>query len=107
MAQLVEHHLAKVRVASSNLVIRSVKAPVSSNAGRGLGIFRTCRHAVAVDEFLWPVLGGAVLGVAGARSYVLTFEFEVDSRVTPRVFLLCDLESSCQAYSLKRFSEPP
>ena len=38
MAQLVEHHLAKVRVASSNLVIRSVKAPVSSNAGRGLGV---------------------------------------------------------------------
>ena len=30
---------AKVRVASSNLVIRSVKTPVSSNAGRGLGIF--------------------------------------------------------------------
>ncbi len=38
MAQLVEHHLAKVRVASSNLVIRSDKTPVSSNAGRGLGV---------------------------------------------------------------------
>jgi hypothetical protein len=32
VAQLVEHHLAKVRVASSNLVIRSIKAPCSQGA---------------------------------------------------------------------------
>ncbi len=33
MAQLVEHHLAKVRVASSNLVIRSKKHQVSGPFG--------------------------------------------------------------------------
>ena len=35
MAQLVEHHLAKVRVASSNLVVRSNEAPMRpSSVGR-------------------------------------------------------------------------
>jgi hypothetical protein len=33
VAQLVEHHLAKVRVASSNLVVRSTKYPFRRLSG--------------------------------------------------------------------------
>ena len=39
VAQLVEHHLAKVRVASSNLVVRSQLSARTRNCGFGLNAF--------------------------------------------------------------------
>ena len=49
VAQLVEHHLAKVRVASSNLVVRSIrKAPAPA------GAFLMGMRADLTDSDIWP-----------------------------------------------------
>ena len=44
VAQLVEHHLAKVRVAGSNLVVRSIGTPCSAGGSSVfLGLNRGCK----------------------------------------------------------------
>ena len=55
VAQLVEHHLAKVRVASSNLVVRSVEGPGLMD--RGLRrVLRRCFRASLAPSCCWSLL---------------------------------------------------
>src|SRR5439155_23696855 len=44
VAQLVEHHLAKVRVASSNLVVRSIRKGPGRESDRGLFSYVAAHH---------------------------------------------------------------
>ena len=58
VAQLVEHHLAKVRVASSNLVVRSMRkapAPAGAFLMELKGQSRTVDLLMAVRD-IWPHL---------------------------------------------------
>ena len=61
VAQLVEHHLAKVDVASSSLVNRSTQAPRFAS-----GLFRCLWFFVTFGVLLSP--GGLVFGGAGRES---------------------------------------